>query len=74
MIFKVHKFQKKRIGFILFATFLPVCMHLLQTTNSKINMQETVSTMAVPVTSKTIIIDAGHGGEDGGAVSKNRSI
>ena len=60
----MHKLSRKRIGFVLFATFLPVCMHVLQTTNSKINIQDTVSTMAVPVTSKTIIIDAGHGGED----------
>ena len=68
----MRQFTKKRIGFILFATFLPVCIHLLQTTNSKVNILDSVETMAVPVTSKTIIIDAGHGGEDGGAVSKSR--
>ena len=27
--------------------------------------------MSVPVTNRTIIVDAGHGGEDGGAVSSN---
>ena len=28
-------------------------------------------TMSMPVTSRTIVLDAGHGGEDGGAVSSN---
>ena len=45
-------------------------MFVLQTAGN-INTNKTVETMATPVSSKTIIIDAGHGGEDGGAVSNN---
>ena len=43
---------------------------MLQTANNNLN-QKTVATMSVPVTNRTIIVDAGHGGEDGGAVSSN---
>ena len=62
--------NKKRIIFLTLATFLPIGMFVLQTA-SNINTNKTVATMATPVSSKTIIIDAGHGGEDGGAVSNN---
>ena len=62
--------NKKRIFFLMLATFLPIGMFLLQTANSQIN-NRAVATMATPVSSKTIVIDAGHGGEDGGAVSNN---
>lgn len=33
--------------------------------------ENSVSTMSVPATNKVIIVDAGHGGEDGGAVSED---
>ena len=62
--------NKKRIIFLTLAIFLPIGMFVLQTA-SNINTNKTVATMATPVSSKTIIIDAGHGGEDGGAVSNN---
>ena len=62
--------NKKRIIFLTLATFLPIGMFMLQTAGN-INISETVATMATPVSSKTIIVDAGHGGEDGGAVSNN---
>ena len=62
--------NKKRIIFLTLATFLPIGMFVLQTA-SNINTNKTVVTMATPVSSKTIIVDAGHGGEDGGAVSNN---
>ena len=62
--------NKKRIFFLILATFLPIGMFMLQTANSKI-INEVAATMATPVSSKTIVIDAGHGGEDGGAVSNN---
>lgn len=55
--------NKKRIIFLTLATFLPIGMFVLQTA-SNINTNKTVATMATPVSSKTIIIDAGHGGED----------
>lgn len=51
-------FYKKRIIFLLVATLLPIGIFVMQTANN--NMNSTISTMAVPVTSKTIIIDAGH--------------
>lgn len=61
--------NKKRIIFLTLATFLPIGMFMLQTSNNLTN--KTIMTMATPVSSKTIIVDAGHGGEDGGAVSDN---
>lgn len=33
--------------------------------------EETIETVALPVSNKVIVIDAGHGNPDGGAVSKN---
>ena len=66
----MKKFNKKRIVFILVWTFLPIGIFMLQTANNNLN-QKTVATMSVPVTNRTIIVDAGHGGEDGGAVSSN---
>ena len=62
--------NKKRIIFLTLATFLPIGMFMLQTAGN-INNNKTVATMATPVSNKTIIVDAGHGGEDGGAVSNN---
>ena len=62
--------NKKRIIFLTLAIFLPIGMFVLQTA-SNIKTNKTVTTMATPVSSKTIIVDAGHGGEDGGAVSDN---
>ena len=62
--------NKKRIIFLTLAIFLPIGMFVLQTAGN-INTNKTVETMATPVSSKTIIVDAGHGGEDGGAVSGN---
>lgn len=61
--------NKKRIIFLTLAIFLPIGMFMLQTSNNLTN--KTIMTMATPVSSKTIIVDAGHGGEDGGAVSDN---
>lgn len=62
--------NKKRIIFLTLAIFLPIGMFMLQTATN-INTSKTVATMATPVSSKTIIVDAGHGGEDGGAVSND---
>ena len=62
--------NKKRIIFLTLATFLPIGMFVLQTA-SNINTNKTVATIATPVSIKTIIVDAGHFGEDGGAVSNN---
>lgn len=62
-------FNKKRLTFIILAVFFPIGMFALNNANN--NLKTTVETMATPATSKTIVIDAGHGGEDGGAVSED---
>lgn len=61
--------NKKRIMFLLIATLLPITIFSVRGSYNNIKNTETISVMAVPTTNKTIIIDAGHGGEDGGAVS-----
>lgn len=53
-------FNKKRIIFLMLATFLPVGMFMLQNTNNNLERNISIETMATPSTSKTIIIDAGH--------------
>lgn len=65
-------FNKKRIIFLTTAIFLPIGIFMFQTANNNtIKNDKTIATMSVPVTNRTIVIDAGHGGEDGGAVSNN---
>ena len=63
--------NKKRIMFLVVATFLPIGMFMVQTAIGNIKDKNVIATMATPATSRTIVIDAGHGGEDGGAVSSN---
>ena len=70
----MFKINKKRIIFLTIATILPVGMFMIQTASENTIKSKTFETMATPVDSKTIVIDAGHGGEDGGAVSKNGVI
>ena len=62
--------NKKRVIFLFSAVFLPIGLFMFQMSNNSIKKQ-TIETMSMPVTSKTIVLDAGHGGEDGGAVSSN---
>lgn len=65
-------FNKKRIIFLTTAIFLPIGIFMFQMANNNtIKNNKTIATMSVPVTNRTIVIDAGHGGEDGGAVSNN---
>lgn len=54
----------KRMEFI---TIL--CIISIVTYFSKMPNENSIETMSVPVTNKVIIVDAGHGGEDGGAIS-----
>lgn len=61
--------NEKRIIFLLIATLLPITIFSVRGSYNNIKNAETISVMSVPTTNKTIIIDAGHGGEDGGAVS-----
>ena len=53
--------NKKRLMFLLLATFLPIGIFAAKSSYNNLKNAETVATMAVPVTSKTIVIDAGHG-------------
>ena len=61
--------NKKRIMFLAASVLLPIGIFMVQTSNNNLKERNIVATMATPATSKTIILDAGHGGEDGGAVS-----
>ena len=61
--------NKKRIMFLAASVLLPLGIFMVQTSNNNLKERNIVATMATPATSKTIIVDAGHGGEDGGAVS-----
>lgn len=60
--------NKKRAIFLSVFILLPI---LIASIKNNENTIQFIDTMATPVTSKTIVIDAGHGGEDGGAVSAN---
>lgn len=59
--------QRKRMLLILGAVFLSIFSFLFGSNY----MYKTVETVSLPVSGKTIILDAGHGGEDQGAESKN---
>ena len=62
--------QKKRI--LIVFTCLMISTFIFKVKDSKRNIiQETV---ALPCNKKTIVIDAGHGGEDGGATVDNRDF
>lgn len=59
--------EKKRILFILSMVFISVFAYFLSIGfNNK-----TVQTVSLPVSNKVVVLDAGHGGEDGGATSTN---
>ena len=53
------------------AILLPVGMFTVRTANNNLKNNNIIATMATPATSKTIVVDAGHGGEDGGAVASD---
>lgn len=57
--------NKKRVIFLFSAVFLPIGIFMFQMSNNSIKKQ-TIETMSMPVTSRTIVLDAGHGGEDEG--------
>lgn len=57
---------KKRIGFILMTILISVISFSLSS-----NKDDTIQTVSLPVTGKTIVLDAGHGYPDYGAESKN---
>lgn len=61
--------NKKRILLITSMVAISIFAFTIQT--AQIN--ETVETVALPVSNKTIVIDAGHGKPDEGAQSSNRN-
>lgn len=63
--------NKKRIMFLLIAVLLPIGIFVTRTASSNQKNRDILATMATPVTSRTIVVDAGHGGEDGGAVASD---
>lgn len=63
--------NKKRIMFLLIAVLLPIGIFVTRTASSDQKNRDILATMATPVTSRTIVVDAGHGGEDGGAVASD---
>lgn len=58
----MKKFNLRRIKIISLIVIMSVCFATIKNEERK----NVISTMAVPVTNKVIIIDAGHGGEDEG--------
>lgn len=49
--------QRKRIMFIIGAIFISIFSYLLGSSH----MYETVETVSMPATGKTVVLDAGHG-------------
>ena len=62
--------NKKRILIIISSIFLSVFVFLLTSNNDEIQ-EKYVSTVSLPISGKTIVIDAGHGVPDEGAESSN---
>ena len=59
--------KRKKVIYIMFCLILGISAYGFKISKEN-NTLEVVST---PATTKVIVLDAGHGGEDGGAVSKN---
>lgn len=62
--------NKKRITLILSGIFLSVFVFILTTENAE-EQNKYISTVSLPASGKTIVIDAGHGVPDEGAQSSN---
>ena len=62
--------NKKRITLILSGIFLSVFVFILTTGNAE-EQNKYISTVSLPASGKTIVIDAGHGVPDEGAQSSN---
>lgn len=61
--------NKKRILFITSVVIVSMFVFTIQTAQTN----ETLETVALPVSNKTIVIDAGHGKPDEGAESSRRN-
>ena len=58
--------NKKRIGFVLILRILSIFKCFINS-----NIKDTIQTVSLPVSGKTIVLDAGHGAPDFGAESIN---
>lgn len=63
--------DKKRMHIIILAIIIGVSCVSLNTNNRVEKIEDTQETTAVPSSGKVVIVDSGHGGEDGGAVGNN---
>lgn len=67
--------RKERLLFIFSIVMLSVCIYVFKADNNKFTSEvtsgETIETVALPVTNKVIVIDAGHGSPDNGAEGAN---
>ena len=55
--------NKKRILLIVSSVFLSIFVFLLSNTNSEVQ-NNYISTVSLPVSGKTVVVDAGHGVPD----------
>lgn len=60
---------KKRIVFVIFFVCLSICSYVIIDVIERSN--KIITTNALPITNKTVIIDAGHGSPDEGAIGFN---
>ncbi len=66
--------RKKRLGLILSLILISVfSFSIAKERTNKTIVNESVATVALPVSNKVIIVDAGHGVPDEGAQSSNRN-
>ena len=63
--------NKKRIVLVISSIFLSVFVFMLTGTNEN-KENNYISTVSLPVSGKTVIVDAGHGVPDEGAESSSR--
>ena len=68
--FYMYVLNKKRIMIILSCVILSTLAFEIKKTKD----MEIIETVALPANKKVIVIDAGHGGEDGGATTNTRSF
>ena len=70
----MKKINITRISVMLSVILLSICIYVSQTTrtNTNRNIGDAVQVTALPVSGKTVILDAGHGTPDEGASSKNK--
>ena len=61
----MYNSNNKKFIILLILAITPICYSSIKTNN------RTIPTMSNPVTNRVIIVDAGHGQPDGGAISKN---